>query len=71
MAGSNPKSATIVEFDWPVLAPVMLAFAFAALNALLLPQGRPNEPIGLLLIGSIFVQPMLFAVWMVLGPCRQ
>jgi hypothetical protein len=67
MAGSKPTSAAIAGFDWPAFVPVLLACAFALLN-MLLPVSRPNEPVELMLFGALFVQPVLFAIWMVLGP---
>jgi hypothetical protein len=67
MADSQPTVGTTARFDWPAFLPLMLACAFATLN-LLFPRSRPDEPIELMLMGVLYVQPVLFATWTAFGP---
>jgi hypothetical protein len=46
---------------------LLLATWFISINAFV-STGPPNEPVELLLMGALFAQPLLFAVWMVMGP---
>jgi hypothetical protein len=67
MADSKSALAKIAGFDWPLLVPLIIASGFAVMNPLL-PRFRPNEPLDMFLMGSLFVEPVLFATWMSFGP---
>jgi hypothetical protein len=67
MAEPKPAFPTTAGFVWPAFVPVLLACMFAALNVLF-PRSRPNEPVELMLVGAVYVQPVLFAIWTAFGP---